>query len=275
MLQETSVLIQSKNMLANDYDPKGDEQVFIGFTCLNEEGEKQTYLPGDSVAIYREANKKAGSLQIKANGDYIFIPEPNFVGTLPVVYTIEDDGVMKARAEANLYLSSIPAVDAKEDINQTPSTKRIYGYPLHNDEYMAKINFATYEFKQGEITVYPGRTITVMGVNIDNQEVQAGSFAISSSGYYIFTPASNFVGTVNPIYYTAQDESGAKDEGEINIKVLPVVNDVYNQAPIARDDRVVTGKNLVIKGNLLNNDIDPDGHPIKLTQIIGYSLIFD
>lgn len=87
----------SGNVLDNDTDPEGNTQTVtganVGGTALTIG--TATVLPG------------VGTITLNADGSYTFVPEPTYVGTTNVVYTICDDGTQQACDTATLYLTSL------------------------------------------------------------------------------------------------------------------------------------------------------------------------
>lgn len=89
------------NVLENDFDPEGDDQVLTSVTIG---GTEYSITPGSPEVISIPGK---GSLTIDSDGDYIFVPEPEFVGTVVIEQKVCDDGVPQACDKATLYLTSL------------------------------------------------------------------------------------------------------------------------------------------------------------------------
>ncbi|NCB85860.1 MAG: hypothetical protein EOM44_15455, partial [Bacteroidia bacterium] len=77
-----------------------------------------------------------GTVIVNSDGTYTFSPLPTFTGTVPVEYTISNGTVTD---KATLYLTSLPAVEATDDINQTPSGTPVNGNLLTNDKGLTSV----------------------------------------------------------------------------------------------------------------------------------------
>lgn len=84
-----------------------------------------------------------------------------------------------------------------------------------------------------------------------------GRLALQANGAFTYTPQAGFSGT-DVFTYLASDGS-LGDAATVTITVRDV-----NDAPVARDDRVVTQIGTPIAGNVLHNDTDADGNPLNV-----------
>lgn len=84
-----------------------------------------------------------------------------------------------------------------------------------------------------------------------------GSLALQANGAFTYTPQAGFSGT-DVFTYLASDGS-LGDAATVTITVRDV-----NDAPVARDDRVVTQIGTPIAGNVLHNDSDADGNALSV-----------
>ncbi|GAA4446740.1 hypothetical protein GCM10023091_40410 [Ravibacter arvi] len=89
------------NVKSNDSDPEGNTTTV---TTANANGtpivigNTPTVIPG------------AGQLTLRPDGSYTFVPDADFVGTVPVVYQVCDNGTPVACDLATLYLTTLDAV---------------------------------------------------------------------------------------------------------------------------------------------------------------------
>ena len=81
----------------------------------------------------------------------------------------------------------------------------------------------------------------------------------------VYTPDPNFFGS-DTFTYIVIDDQGGRDTATVSMTVTEVVG--ANQAPIANDDSFTVDESS--SGNVLNildNDSDPDGDPIEITDV--------
>ncbi len=95
---------QTGNILTNDFDPQGDNMIVTG-ARINEMS--LTLVIGSPTTI-----PGVGTLTINSDGSYNYVPNATFVGTIPVVYTMCDDGNPVACAVATLYLTTLDIAKA-------------------------------------------------------------------------------------------------------------------------------------------------------------------
>lgn len=247
------------NVLTNDFDPEGNTQT-VSTASATYNGSTTTITIDTSTEI-----PNVGSLTLNSNGTYTFVPLSTFVGTVPVIYNKCDNGTPQACDEATLYLTSIPkAVIAENDINQTPQDTPVSGQLMTNDEGVTSVTGATI----GGSPFTLGTAKQVAGVDRNGNPVtNAGSLVINANGTYTFTPATGFVGTINPVTYTGAGTNGGTDTAILSIEVLPVLVP-GNNPPVAQNDVNTTEVNVTISSGVLPNDSDPDGDVLTVTSVL-------
>jgi Bacterial Ig domain len=83
---------------------------------------------------------------------------------------------------------------------------------------------------------------------------------VGADGTYIYTPAHGFVGT-DTFTYSVTD-------GKVTVeKTVTVTVHPTNATPVVRDDTVTTKSGQPVTVNVLANDSDPDGDPLKVTAV--------
>ena len=105
---------------------------------------------------------------------------------------------------------------------------------------------------QGEVT-----SITETPLN--------GTAALNTDGTITYTPNEDFVG-YDYFFYEVCDCAGNCDITIVGINVLD--ENTENLPPLAGNDVAVTDVNTPIEIDVLNNDVDPNGDPITITQIV-------
>ncbi|NRD75738.1 tandem-95 repeat protein [Shewanella sp. VB17] len=226
--------VASGNVLDNDDDVDNELTVF------SFEIEGSNYDAGTEVTL------DAGILIINQDGQYTFTPETNWNGQLPIVTYTTNTGV-----SATLTLDVNPINDDFTDNDEVRSIDEDSGTTLGNVIDGSSVD--------GPLTV---QSFTIAGetgpftlgenINITN----VGSFSLSASGAYNFTPAANYNGAVPVITYTLTDGSGTVDTSTLTITVNPINDDFTDNdevRSIDEDSDVTTGN--VIDGSSVDGPL--------------------
>ncbi|WP_263010379.1 Ig-like domain-containing protein [Polaribacter sejongensis] len=242
------------DVVTNDFDPEGNTQT-ITTASATFNGTTTEITVGTETTI-----PNVGKLTLNADGTYTFIPEDNFVGTVPVTYSVCDGATTEACDQATLYLTSIPTdVTAENDINQTPQDTTVNGQLITNDQGVTTVTATGFTLGTAKI---------VSGVdNNGNVVANAGSLTINGNGTYTFVPAAGFTGTIDPITYTGKGAGNGTDTATLSIEVLPNIQPAGNNLPTAQNDVNTTELNTTVNSTILSNDSDPDtGDIITITE---------
>ena len=244
------------NLLDNDTDPNGETP-----TIIDVNGEDPTMGP---IEILDENGDLAGTLEVDPiTGETTFTPEPDFVGTVQVPYTI-DDGMGGTDTATATFQVLDPVPEANDDINSTETDTPVSGNVLLNDsddnpeDTLMIVDPATGEAATGPVTI---------------PTTGGGTVVINPDGSYEYTPASGFVGE-DTFDYTAIDEFGKTDEATVSIEVrdLNTPNDpddpttFNNTPPIATDDEFTLFADTTLNSNVTSNDTDPEGSDIAIAD---------
>ncbi len=158
-----------------------------------------------------------GTLTINANGSYTFVPASNYSGPVPdVLYTASDGSIS---GQAVLKISITPANDASVlavDTKTIPEDGSGSGNVLDNDtDTDNSLSVASYTWNNGS-----GTSTGTIGTATDiiSGGVTVGTLTLGSNGFYTFTPAANWNGTVPTISYTTNTGSTSK----LDITVTPI-----------------------------------------------------
>lgn len=204
------------NLLLNDSDPDGDTLSVTGYSVGG-----QTALAGVPLQILG-----VGAVQINANGDWLFVPVPDWNGDVPeITYTLTDGNDNGVRTQTlNIGVSAV--TDAHQDQVYTHS-----GQPV-NVDVLANDSFSN-----------PDATLT--GVT----SPASGTVAIVN-GLVVYTPRAGFVG-YDSFEYTVT--SGGIEES------ATVVVWVTNQQPVASDIHAAMNEDGgTLSGRLTVSDGDND-----------------
>jgi serralysin len=204
--------------LLSDSGPLAVTQFVVGNT---------TYAPGDT------AQRTEGALTINADGTYVFVPAPNYNGTVPVASYTVDDGI--SSTTSILMINVTPAdevimacvsdfiedVDGNETI-ATPEDVSVQGNVIDPGMIsMGGIQRVVTQFAvdinndgSPDETFDAEQTATIEGV---------GALTITSDGNYSFAPALNYNGSAPVVTYTIDDGHGT-ETSTLTLTVDPVAD---------------------------------------------------
>ena len=219
----TEDTVVTGNVLGNDSDPENRPLKVTGF-----EVEGKPYLPGETADIPGK-----GTITINPDGSYIFVPVPDWHGSVPpITYTVTD-GQQDGTTTSTLIIEITPIDDITPDEDSTHSGVPVTVPVLDNDTFEnpdAKITGVT-DGAHGKVTINPDGTVT-------------------------YTPVPGYVGD-DTFTYTVI--SGGVTE------TTTVIIHVQNQPPALVPDTRETPEDTPVSGNVLENDSDPDGDSLTVT----------
>ena len=105
-----------------------------------------------------------------------------------------------------------------------------------------------------------GDPLTVTGVT----QPANGTVTINEDGTLSYVPATGFTGE-DTITYTITDGNGGTATGEVVVTVED--GDGTNTPPVAVDDDITTGTDTPVTFDPTDNDTDPDGDPLTVTDV--------
>ncbi|MBY4678564.1 Ig-like domain-containing protein [Marinobacterium arenosum] len=196
-------------------------------------------IDGDSLTITGTSGVN-GSAQI-SGGNIIFTPNSGFSGTETFNYSIADG--KGGSATGSVAVAVAAGNNAPVAVNDSASTSAgtAVSIPVLANDYDAD-----------------GDSLTITGTS-----GVYGSAQISG-GNIIFTPVSGFSGT-ETFSYSIADGNGGTASASVSVTVsAPTSN---NQAPVAVDDSVTLSSIATVTIPVLNNDYDPDGDSLKVTNV--------
>ena len=246
-LEDTAV---SGDVLPNDTDPEGTS---LSVTQFDING--TSYQAGATASI-----TGVGSVKINSDGTYNFSPELNFNGSVPeITYTIIDSGIPTPGEEASAVLSITvtPVNDppvANDDTGSAKEEVPITGNVLSNDTDAEPGILTVTTFEVGGAFYGPGQTATIPDV---------GTLVINSNGSFIFTPVSNYFGSVPLVTYTIRDVDNQEDSATLTLTIDPV-----NDLPVAVDDTNTVEEDSSVSGEVLTNDTDIEGSVLTVTKFV-------
>jgi carbon monoxide dehydrogenase subunit G len=171
-------------------------------------------------------------------------PDGGFAGTVEFSYEVSDPAGGRDRADVRVEVVPAPKNSgpiARNDTAEIMAGQTARIRPLDNDTHPEGLAFGL----DGPPTARGGI------VTVDGDEVT-------------FEPISEQGGTY-VLAYTIRDTEGLTSSAEIVVTVRP--RPVSNDPPIAQDDRAYGGFRETVSINVLDNDFDTDGNPIRLVSV--------
>jgi VCBS repeat-containing protein len=251
------------NLLANDTDPNNDTLSITGFTINGVSG---TLAQPTAIA-------GVGTITINADGSYIFTPNVNYAGNLPLItYTVSDG---TATASANLSISITDVNDAPAGTDKTITAKENQSYTFSADDFgfTDPTDSPSDTLSAVQITSLPtAGTLTLNGFAVNAGDL----IALADITKLKFTPALNATGNAYAAFTFQVKDNGGIANGGIDLDPTP--NTITfnltnaNSAPTAVSDtataieagglnNATAGNNP--SGNVLSNDTDPDSGDTK------------
>lgn len=228
------------NVLGNDSDPDGDDL---------------------TVNITPVAGPNHGSVVINPDGTFTYTPDPGYVGEDSFEYEVCDNGTPSICTTATVTVSVVPDNDvnktyANDDANTGKLNEVLTGNVLDNDtdpEGDAQSVSQAHD--------KAGNSLSVDGVT-ENSLPNGGKIVIAPDGSYTYTPAPGYAGT-EQIIYQVSDTNGATDTATLYLTSLK------GNSLIANNDINQTPQGKATSGNVLTNDVDPEGTDIDVQEMTG------
>ena len=217
MAHENQVLASTQSIFANDIDVEGDRLSAVAETLTNESG---------------------STLQIFANGSYIYTPAAGFYGYESFDYQVSD-GTEASTGTLSIWVQENTVVDGSITVSE---------------DYQAT----------GNVLTNNGHEATITGFEVWGQTAEAGQtvgfpsghLTMAANGDFTFTPFNNWNGEVPIVTYTTSDGHSA---------TLSITVDAVNDAPVANGSFVLAQENQTLNStqSIFTNDIDIEGQALE------------
>ena len=209
------------------------EETAVTISILDNDSDPE----GDALTI-TEALSDDGTVVINDDGTITFTPNDDFFGEAVIDYTITDGngGFDDSRVfvtVTNVNDDPVAVDDQASTDEDTPVTIAVLGNDSDPDQ----------------------DTLTVTEATSDD-----GDVVINDDGTITFTPAPDFTGDA-VITYTIEDGNGGTDDAVVTVSVGEV-----SDPPVAADDTAETDEDTPVTIPVLDNDTDPDGDPLTVTE---------
>ena len=223
-------VVLTGNIIANDYDPDFDNVIIT------------------TIPVVNVSN---GTLIIFPNGTFDYQPDPLFVGQDTFMYQICDDGIPSLCDIATVI---IHVIDGDTSLgNNPPVAVDDAAYTNTDTPVSGDLSENDYDV-DGDSLVY--NTTPLCGPS-------NGTVVINADGSYTYTPNAGYVGPDNFCYGVCDD--GIPSLCDTATAYIIVQN--ANNPPVAEDDINNTLQNIPVDGNVLTNDMEPDGDNMTTTLL--------
>jgi gliding motility-associated-like protein/uncharacterized repeat protein (TIGR01451 family) len=241
-LDQTSILSPAANCAptATDDSFSTNEDVVLNASVATNDGD----LNGDPLTYTVLTSTTHGSFILNANGTFSYTPNLNYNGPDSLTYIVCDNGAPALCDTAQVVIAVIPVNDAPiavDDAETIDEDNTLLSTVATNDSDLEgnSLEFAAF-------------------TNPLN-----GTLLLNTDGSYSYIPNLNFNGTDSFTYTVCDDGIPSQcDTGLVSITVNPI-----NDTPLAVDDTLFGGINLVINGDVSINDSDDDGDPLTFSVI--------
>jgi VCBS repeat-containing protein len=191
---------------------------------------------GDALAVDLAADVSDGTLTLDADGGYVYVPDPGFVGTDSFTYTVTDGIATSATATVTIDVTDAAPTAGDDAWSVSHDHTLVVAPPgVLADDGDADADALTVSLVAGP----------------SDGSLSGG--AIGEDGGFTYTPDPSFVGTDT---FTYEVSDGALTA------TATVTIDVTNAGPIANDDALTAHHRSTTTGTapgVLANDTDADG----------------
>jgi len=189
---------------------------------------------GTPLSALLVGNVSNGTLSLSANGSFIYTPSTNFNGTDSFTYQASD-GVLTGNL-ATVTITVTPVNDSPITVDDTAAV-------LEDESVSVSVLLNDSDIENDALTITS--TATTNGT------------AVVSGTNVVFTPATNFYGTV---FFTYTLSDGALSAtGGVTVTVTAV-----NDVPVANPDGTNTLEDTSVTIRVLGNDTDVEGSVLSL-----------
>lgn len=182
-----------------------------------------------------------------ASGERLRYLAPQTAGNYTAVYTIAGPDGQLANAQVTL---SVREVDVAT--NSAPAPERITARVLAGESVRIEVPLSGIDAD--------GDSVQLIGVASNPDK---GSVTEVGSNYIIYV-AGEYASGTDQFRYSIIDALGARAEGTVRIGISPRLDGARN--PVANGDDVTVRPNRTVSVQVLANDSDPDGSPLRVTS---------
>ncbi len=235
------VLNETPTAVDDEYSTNNDEPIAgnVSLNDLDAQNDPLTF----SVTVF----PINGTIEMLADGSFVYTPGPGFVGVDQVTYQVCDEGGCDEGVLSINVIDGNEVPVAVDDFFSTNEDEPISGDVGDNDSDEDDTDL----------------TYILLGTS------DLGTFVFSFDGTFVFTPFDGLFGEVN-LNYSVCDNEGACDTASLYLEVAFV-----NDAPVVENEYTEVTEGQTISGDVSLNDFDEDNDPLQytLTSIALYGVI--
>ncbi|UYQ94638.1 Ig-like domain-containing protein [Chitinophaga horti] len=185
-----------------------------------------------------------GTVVLNGDGSFTYTPNANYNGADSLVYSVCDNGtpVQCATGVVRFFVAAVN--DKPVAVNDTV---------LVTEDVLASGNVLTND------TDVEGGTLTATLINGGAH----GTIGFNPDGSFTYLPNANYNGPDSLVYLVCDNGTPSQCDTGIVRFIVGAVDD----APIAVADTINVTEDQPATGNVLANDIDPDGGPLNATVV--------
>jgi VCBS repeat-containing protein len=197
-------------------------------------------IEGNSLSYTALQQPSNGTLDLNANGQFIYTPNPNWGGNETI---------------------SIHVCDQQNGCTLTPLTITVNSVNDVPTAIQANLNTNEDNPVSGNLSVYASDVETPQLIYTLQGEPASGVFNLNSNGSFTYTPAANYFGTSSATYQ-ACDGSNACVTGIVTLQVASI-----NDAPIAQNINLTINEDQTSNGFATGiSDVDNNNLTITISQ---------
>lgn len=240
-----AVVIPAANLMANDTDADGDPLLITGVSGASH-----------GSVVYNPAT-----------AEVTFTPDVGYTGPASFEYAISDGHGGSGQATVNVTVNAAA--------NQSP-VAMADAYSTNEDTALAGSVLANDTDPDGDALVVS--TVNGSAANVGSQIALASGalLTVATDGSVAYDPNGAFEGLNNgqtaadSFSYEVSDGHGGSATATATITVNGVTDAPVNQSPLAVNDALSVNENGPAgSGNLLDNDSDPDGDSLTVSEVNG------
>jgi VCBS repeat-containing protein len=203
---------------------------------------------GDSITAVLVSGPSHGSLSLKADGSFTYVPVANYNGSDSFTYKASDGTNNSVAATVTLTINSV---------NDAPVAA---GDSYSTDEN-ATLNVGASGVLAND-TDADGDAMTAVLVSGPAH----GSLMLNANGSFTYTPAANYNGSDS---FTYRADDGQADS---NVATVALTINAVNDVPVAANNSYATNEDNALEVSspgVLGNDIDADGDALTAVLVSG------
>ena len=238
------------NVLTNDQSDPGDE---LMVTEVNG-------VPIGGAPIVTSL----GTVVVNPDGTYTYTPTDGATGTDEFTYTVVDENGNESEATVTIEIRDSATANVNTPPVALPDSFETFSDPVSPTTLTSTLLGNDVDPDGDPIVVSEAGGIPA---GQPFATPNGGTIIVNPDGTFEYTPAAGFIGE-ETIEYTIDDGVGGTDTATFTISVTPDADPNSNDLPDANDDVVATQTNTPAEGNLIDNDVDPNGDPLFVSTVL-------